>query len=88
MFLKRETPYVVLLQHVTLSKDSKRLNFIIMECPYLSQPVHASCEYYGYVCLRYELDSLDDVLMRLPLSNLMELKFLKERLYFLISIMA
>jgi len=88
MFLKRETPRVVLLEHITLSKDTKRLNFIILECPYLSQPVHAGCEYDGDVCLRYEPDCLDDVLVRLPLSYLMELEFLEERLNFSISIMA
>lgn len=88
MFLKRKTPCVVLLEHVTLSKDAEWLNLIILECPYLSQPVHAGCEYDRYVCLRNEPDSLDDVLVRLPLCNLIELEFLKERLYFSVSIMA
>ena len=75
MFLKWEAPCVVLLEHVTLSKDAKRLNFIILERPYLSQPVHASCEYDGDVCLGDEPDSLYYVLVCLPLSNLMELEF-------------
>lgn len=78
MILKWEIPDVVFLKHVALPHDAERLNFILVKRPYLSHLVHGCSEYYRDIGVSYKLDCLYNVLMRLPLCNLLELEFFKQ----------
>jgi hypothetical protein len=84
--VQRELPYVVLLEHITLSEGAHGHNSVILDRPDPGHAIHRSCEDDWRVCLLDVLHSLDNVFVCLPLSYLDELEFFQKRLYFWIFV--